>query len=57
VRQVQCHSWAVGEKIGSSRNFRCNKMRNSSLEKQFVGVRRDILARGMLVRGDKREGR
>jgi hypothetical protein len=39
------------------RSFRCRRIRNSSLEKRFVGVRRDMLTRGMLVRGVRSDGK
>lgn len=45
----------MGEKIGS-RSFRCRRIWNSLLENWLVGVRRDMLAIGILVSGERREG-
>lgn len=54
VRQLHLCGCIDGEKMGK-RNFRWRRRRNSRFGMRFVVVRRDILAMGILVSGDKSE--
>lgn len=55
ARHVHCVLTSDGGSRGR-RSLRCSSMRNSSLANRLVVMRLDMLARGRLVSGVRREG-